>query len=145
MLTIITNNLAAAETVSEYPNIKTIVPGGGKCQGKERDTCLLKGEQCRTFLETIHYDKAIIGVDALKFSSGFMMRHSDSCGIYRSVWKQADQKSSLLPADVFNKNAFYPVAGLDEAHIIVSDERMPEDYMNYFAEHNIKVFTYLQF
>ena len=28
MLTIITNNLAAAETVSEYPNIKTIGPGG---------------------------------------------------------------------------------------------------------------------
>lgn len=143
MLTIITNNLAAAETVSEYPNIKTIVPGGDV--GKERDTCLLKGEQCRTFLETIHYDKAIFGVDALKFSSGFMMRDSDSCGIYRSVWKQADQKIIIAPSDVFNKNAFYPVAGLDEAHIIVSDEKMPEDYMNYFAEHNIKVFTTYNF
>lgn len=138
-LTIVTNNLTASLLLSENPDLKVIVPGG--TIHKEQDICMLRGAETQEFLQHINYDKAILGADAIKFNSGFCLRDSDTRNIYRTVLEQADQKILAAGSECFNKNAFYPFTSLESADIIVSDERMPEDYIDYFSQHLIKVFT----
>lgn len=138
-LTIVTNNLTASLLLSDSPDIKVIVPGG--TIHKEQNICMLKGDETQDFLQRINYDKAILGADAIKFNTGFCLRDSDTSNIYRTVLQQADQKILTVGSECFNKNAFYQFSSLENIDIIVSDERMPEDYIDYFSKYLIKVFT----
>ena len=138
-LTVVTNNLTASVLLSDSAEIKVIVPGGTIY--KEQDNRILKGAETQSFLQRINYDKVILGADAVKFNTGFCLRDSDICNIYDAVLQQADQKIIAVNSDCFNKNAFYQFCNLETIDVIVSDERMPEEYIGYFSEHSIKVFT----
>lgn len=138
-LTIVTNNLSASFILSERSDLKVIVPGG--TLHREQNICMLKGSETQEFLQRISYDKAILGADAIKFSTGFCLRDSDTSNIYRTVLEQADQKILTVGSECFNKNAFYQFTSLENVDSVVSDERMPEDYIDYFSQHLIKVFT----
>jgi DeoR/GlpR family transcriptional regulator of sugar metabolism len=138
-LSIITNNASAAIELSENSEININMPPGQIL--RRAGYCSLTGMKTLDFLENVYVDKAIIGVDSVKFNTGFSVQDDDLCKIYKYMLNNADERILVMNGENFNKNAFAVLGPLTLANVIVSDEQMPEEYMNYFYENNIKVFT----
>jgi DeoR/GlpR family transcriptional regulator of sugar metabolism len=138
-LTIITNNLAAAMEISENPKIRIILPPG--LLMRVNGFCSLVGSETMTFLENRLIDKAIIGADAVRFSVGFTLQDDELCRISRRMLENADKRIIAISSENFNRNAFSLLGELTIANTVVSDEHMPEDYVQFFYENNVRVFT----
>jgi DeoR/GlpR family transcriptional regulator of sugar metabolism len=138
-LTVITNNLTAAIELSENPDIRIITPPGQLI--RNNGYCSTVGPEVLTYLEKRYIDKAIVAADAVRFSVGFTLQDDSLCRIASKMLANADQRIMAVSSESFNKNAFSLLGDLNIASIVVSDERMPNDYLNFFYDNNIRVFT----
>jgi len=138
-LNVLTNNITAAVLLSENPNINIITPPGEL--SRKQDICVLTGEDTVSYMDSRYVDKAILSVDAAKFSTGFSIQDPGICKIYSQAILHADEKIIAVNSDNFNKNAISPLGALTIADKVVSDENMPEDYISFFYSNNIQVYT----
>ena len=138
-LSVITNNVSAAVELGDNPNINIIMPGGQMT--KRGGLCTLTGLDTAAFLSMKSVDKAIISADGVKLATGYSVQDPGVAQIYRDMVQRADAVIVAVESEYFNKNAFAEFGGLTLANTIVSDNSMPEDYMQYYYENGIKVFT----
>ncbi len=138
-LSVVTNNVSAAVELADNPDINIIMPGGQ--MSKRAGLCTLTGLDTTEFLAMKSVDKAIISADAVKLSTGYSVQDPGVAQIYRDITQRADAVIVAVEGELFNKNAIALVGPLTLAHTIVSDNSMPEDYMQHFYENGIKVFT----
>lgn len=138
-ITVVTNNLSVASTLSQTSSVKVIIAGG--ILGYDDDTAFSYGTDTVSFLAKNNYDKAILGIDAVNMKGGFALRNSDIQTIYQEVLAESATKIFCVSGERFDKKAFFQLAPIDFPDMIISDEQMPEEYIGLFYQHGIKVFT----
>ncbi|MGI6069753.1 MAG: DeoR/GlpR family DNA-binding transcription regulator [Blautia sp.] len=138
-LNVLTNNINAAYALAANPNINILTPPGNFTN--RQNSCLLTGSDTLEFLREKYVDKAIFCPDAINYKQGFLVQDPDIANIYRSISKNADEIILAAASDTFNRNAFVSFHDLDSVHKVISDPHMPEDYITYFFDHSIQVFT----
>lgn len=138
-LTVVTNNMLAAVILADYPHIQTIIPGG--ILTKEDSCSYTSGNDVTAYLSKLVYDKTIIGVDVINKTRGFLMRNSDRCAIYKTVLSNTSQKIICVNEDAFDKNALFQLAPLDQVDLVVSSGNLPEEYIEYFINNSIRVYS----
>lgn len=138
-LNVLTNNISAAYVLSANPNINILIPPGNFTN--RQSSCLLTGSDTLEFLQQKYVDKAILCPDAVNHKQGFLVQDPDLANIYRSISENADEIVIAASSDSFNRNAFVSFSHLDSVHKVVSDPNMTEDYITYFFDRNIQVFT----
>ena len=106
------------------PNIKINLTGGQL----NRETLTLAGFNALEYVKTLNIDLAFIAASAFSLSSGF------SCGDYyeaelkRLIIRKAQQVVMLMDASKINCGMPYTFARLQNIHVLVTDQPLPEDY-----------------
>lgn len=142
-LTIITNNITAAFEVADIQGIKVELTGG-EFRTKEY-THSLFGNSVLHSLKNIYVDKAFIGVDGISFKRGYTVLDTDEGLISSEILKLTNEFIVLADSTKFNKITYCQIGELNMAKKIISDESVPEDYIKYYFENDIKIFTTYRF
>lgn len=138
-LNVITNNISAAIELSNIPGIKVTLTGGDIKQ--QEYTYSLTGPAVIQALASIYVDKAFIGVNGISLKRGYTIHDSDDSMIASEIHKYANEFIVIADSTKFNKISFSQLGDLHMAKKVISDELAPEEYVKYFFENNIQIFT----
>lgn len=142
-LSILTNNVSAAIELSKNPRFSITLPPGNLTTHK--GVQILTGSETLSFLNRMYVDKSILCPEAINFNRGFCMQDSDSAKLNSVMLDNSDCKIYAAPHERFGRNALMPFAALEHADKIVGDEKLPEEYIRFFYDHQIQVYTSYDF
>lgn len=134
-LRVVTSN-AGALTALEAPSIECIVVGGVY---RRRSNSFVGGLAVQT-LSQVFGSRSFIGVDGLSVEAGLTTPHHQEAEISREMIRRTRGEVIVL-ADSSKIGGVAPfvTAALDEAHIVVTDSGIDEEYRSALAERGIRV------
>ncbi|WHH57269.1 DeoR/GlpR family DNA-binding transcription regulator [Petroclostridium sp. X23] len=138
-ITIVTNNVTAALELSNIQGIRTLLIGGDI--KKREHTHATVGSGVTESFPDIYVDKAFIGVDGISFRRGYTIHDSDDLLAATRVSKCTNELIVVADHTKFEKIAFCQAGDLCMAHKVISDELVPEEYMEYYFKNNVQIFT----
>lgn len=141
-LNIITNNISAAIELTNIPGIRVVLTGGDIIQ--QEYTYSLTGPAVIQALKNIYVDKAFIGVNGISFKRGYTIHDSMDSMIAAEIYKYTNEFIVVADNTKFNKISFSQLGDLHMAKKVISDELVPEEYIKFFFENNIQIFTTYQ-
>lgn len=129
-LTIITNNLYAAEIARHQKYYDVIIPGG-IYDGEEHT---ITGHIAQRDLESYNADVAIIAINAISLEKGITDFRLEERGIVRSMMKNAKRKIIVVDDTKFDHIAYVQICDLSEIDTIITnngiDSRVLRKYRN---------------
>jgi len=136
---VITNNLNAVSELFSKSNCKVIVTGGDLDSAGR--TMMLNGEIFLRTIKDIYVDKAFIGVDGISFKRGYAIRNIGFTAVCKEIKKRCNEFIVVADHTKFNQNAISSLGDLTMADKVVSDNLVPSEYIQYFFENDIQIFT----
>lgn len=134
-LNIITNNLGVAELVADKPDINVILLGGTYVQAANST----EGEMTLENLKELNIRKAFITPAGASIKNGYTNSTFNEIMFKRFLIKHAVKRYILLDHSKWNFSSAMTVAPLEEADVIISDMRPPENFMEFYDAHEILV------
>jgi DeoR family fructose operon transcriptional repressor len=134
-LTVVTNSLANAQTLSENPGIEVIVTGG-TLQARRR---ALLGPLAARFLESFHVDRAFLAFNGVHHQAGFTVTDFDAAELKRRMVGAATQVVAVADSGKIGQIAFAKAAELREADMLVTDSGAAPESLNAIREAGLKV------
>ncbi|MBK9745418.1 MAG: DeoR/GlpR transcriptional regulator [Chloroflexi bacterium] len=117
-LTIVTDSLLVANELLGQRNHRMILIGGSI----DPDEQAVRGTLSRLILQQIHVDKVIIGAKAISVSRGISAETPEEAELFRGCMACADQIIVVSDSSKFHKAALAKVIGLQDVHILVTDD-----------------------
>jgi DeoR family fructose operon transcriptional repressor len=121
-ITVITNDLMVAMTLSANEDIELVVLGGKRRKG----VYSLIGPFAERILEQLNVDKAFIGADSVDLHKGITNSNIEESTIKKMILDCSKQNILLADSSKFNNVAFVKIADLDRIHTIVTDAGITE-------------------
>jgi DeoR family fructose operon transcriptional repressor len=134
-LTVVTNALLVAIELSECEDIKIILPGGELRSGD----LSLSGPIARKCLDDLYLDKCFIGVSGIAMSSGITDFHVPEAEIRKIMIERSEINIVLADHSKFNNTAFTRVAEISEMDIIITDDRVPDEFVKSIRDLGVKL------
>lgn len=116
-VTVITNDLAIANTIASIPSIELIVTGGKL----EKGVYTLVGTNAVALINKCHANKVFLGVDALDIKFGISNRTLEEVDVKLAMVNAADEVIVVTDSSKFNQKMFYSLLSLNEIDILVTD------------------------
>lgn len=134
-ITVITHSLSALYEAAKYPDLNVIALGGQYSQ----PTSSYVGLSTLQMLSTMSIDIIFIAATGVSIEKGMTNNTYFEAEIKRSV--TSGNKNIILMADhtKFDRAALFTFCDLNKMSAVVSDTQLPEQYVQYFAQHNIAV------
>jgi Transcriptional regulators of sugar metabolism len=136
---VITNNLGVMIELASEPNCRVLATGGEL--DPTETGIMMTGEMLLTNIKKMYMNKAFVSVDGISFKRGFMIRNDFMAQMYRSLKECSDEIIIVADHTKFDSNSFANVGELNYADKIISDQLAPHEYIKYFFEHDIPIFT----
>ncbi len=136
-LNIITNNLYAAAILSKNPGANVIVTGGSLSHSQ----MCLGGDMFVDSFENIFVSKAFTSVAGVDMQNGFSVSDNIEHGIFSKIRKICNELIIAVDHTKFNRISFMRVGDLNVADAVISNEKIPEEYKEYFFNNGTKIFT----
>lgn len=133
-LTVITNALDIAIKLSEFNHLKIIVPGGIF----RKKSCSLVGVTAVENFHIFRADKYFVSADGID-QDGLYTSNLEEGQIAKIIMSNAKENIVLIDSSKFDKKGIINFAPLSKIHTLVTDQNIPEDYLNHFNEMGIKV------
>lgn len=133
-LTVITNALDIAIKLSEYDNLKIIVPGGIF----RKKSFSLVGVTAVENFQIFRADKYFVSADGIN-AEGLFTSNLEDGQIAKIIMSNAKENIILVDSSKFDRNGIINFAPLSKIHTLVSDKNIPENYLSHFTELGIKV------
>ncbi len=135
-ITVITNDIKIAMTLSENEDIELVVLGGQKRKG----VYSLVGPFTENVLQNLNVDKVFLGADAVDIDKGITNSNIDEINIKRMMIMNAKEKILLADSSKFNTIAFSKIASIDVLDTIVTDNGVNEkDILKALSEKKVKL------
>jgi DeoR family transcriptional regulator of aga operon len=132
-LTVITNALDIALKLSEFNNLKIIVPGGIF----RKKSFSLVGVTAVENFQIFRADKYFVSADGIN-KDGLFTSNLEEGQIAKIIMSNAKENIILIDSSKFDRNGIINFAPLSKIHTLVTDKNIPEIYLNYFTELGIK-------
>lgn len=87
----------------------------------------------------INFHQAFMGVTSYCEQNGFNCGVDDEAVLKRTVMNQAGQTIVLMDSSKVGVKNTYSICGLDEVDIIVSDDNLPEEFLEECRKHHVQV------
>ena len=116
-LTVITNSLAIAQTLTENDGIAVVLIGGN-LQPRRRATL---GPLAAQFLDPIHCDRAFIGMSGVHPTAGFSVIDFDAAQLKNKMITQSRQSVAVADSSKIGQIAFASVAPLAAVNLLITD------------------------
>jgi DeoR/GlpR family transcriptional regulator of sugar metabolism len=136
---VITNNLGVMAELAGAPNCR-VLGTGGELDASEYGV-MLTGEIMIKNIREMYINKTFVSVDGIGFKRGFMMRNAFLAQLYRTLKDFSDEIIVVADHTKFDVNSLAGVGDLSFADKVISDQLAPHDYIKYFFEHDIQIFT----
>lgn len=136
---VITNNIGVMVELASEPNCR-VLGTGGELDPTEHGI-MMTGDILLNSLKSMYINKAFVGVDGISFKRGFMIRNGFMAQMYRTLKEYSDEIIVVADHTKFDSNSLANVGDLTYANKIISDQLAPHEYIKYFFEHDVPIFT----
>ena len=133
-LTIISNALDIVHKLSEYNNLKIIVPGGIF----RKNSFSLVGVTAIDNFQMYRADKYFVSADGIS-ADGIFTSNLEEGQIAKLIMSHAKENIVLVDSSKFNREGIINFAPLSKIHTLVTDKNIPQNYLNHLTEIGIKV------
>ncbi len=133
-LTVITNALDIAVRLSEYDNLKIIVPGGIF----RKKSFSLVGVMAVENIQMFRADKYFVSADGIN-TEGLFTSNLEEGQIAKTIMSNARENVILIDSSKFDRKGIINFAPLSKIHTLVTDRNIPGNYLNYLNETGIKI------
>lgn len=133
-ITVITNALDIAIKLSEFSNLKIIVPGGIF----RKKSCSLVGVNAVENIQMFRADKYFVSADGIDMD-GLYTSNLDEGQIAKIIMSHAKENIVLADSSKFDKKGIINFAPLSKITTLVTDSNIPEQYHTHFNEMGITV------
>lgn len=133
-LTIITNALDIVVKISEFKNLKIIVPGGIF----RKKSFSLVGVTAVENLQMFRADKYFVSADGINLD-GVFTSNLDEGQIAKVIMSNAKENIVVVDSSKFDRNGIVNFAPLNKINTLVTDSNIPAKYLDYFTGLGIKV------
>lgn len=136
-LTVLTNSLNIINKFALFPNVNLILIG----EVFKRKTHSFVGLDKSLLLDKYNIHKAFMAATAVSIHSGLTNSDNQEYDIKRTVVNKAIKKYVLLDDEKFGKSALVTYARLDQINTIITNKKLPEEFLTFCNEHNISVIS----
>lgn len=133
-LHIVTNSLPIAEALESRRNIELMLTGGYL----DPRIRVMLGPVCEQMLSSIRADVCIMGCGSVS-AGGFSNNNTLVVGSERKMIEIADRLIVVADHTKFGRSAMYPVAALEQADVVVSDELLSPQYTDLLQSKAVEV------
>jgi DeoR/GlpR family transcriptional regulator of sugar metabolism len=136
-LTVITNSLPVVNELAAHPGIKLIVIGGMLRQSE----LSMVGHVAEQAVREFRADKVFIGMYAIDIDCGFTNDFPPETMTDRAILGIAHQVIVVADHSKFGRVSSMLVAPVDSAKLIITDNKIPSQYIQKLQELDIEVLT----
>ena len=136
-LNVLTNNLLVAYELTKNPLANVMMTGGTL----SHTTFNMGGEIFESTLQPIKISRAFIGLIGIDLNGAFTVSTSGELNVFRVIRKISKELFIIVDSSKFDHTGFIKVGELLEADAIISDVIPPQKYVDYYAAHNIPIYT----
>ena len=90
-------------------------------------------------VQRINFDQAFMGVTSYCEQTGFNCGVDEEAVLKRTVMNQSEQTIILMDSSKVGVKNTYSICGLDMVDIIVSDDNLPEEFLEECRKYNVQV------
>lgn len=136
-LRVVTNSMLVGTVLSQNKSSQIILTGGNLMH----DHMYLYGEGFLQSLENIYFSKAFIGVAGIDFHGGITVADAPEQFICAKIREISSQLIIAADYKKFGATDFMRIGGLHFADVIISNEKIPEEYKSWFFDNGVTLFT----
>ena len=132
---IYTNSLTCAMELSKLtqPLVHIL---GGKMNRYSMSVCGIHTVQA---IQRINFDQVFMGVTSYCEPVGFSCGVDEEAVLKKAVMRQAEQKILLMDSSKIGVKSTYSFCSLEDVDIIISDDNLPEEFLEDCRRHDIQV------
>ena len=134
-LTIITNSLAVAQTVQDWPSITVVMPGGTL----QNDTASLIGIDGLEILRKYNIQRGFFGAHGLALVEGLTDVSAEEAEVKREMVAMCRQTIALLDSTKWGRVGLASFAQLKEIDTIITDADAPAELLEQVSGFGIQV------
>lgn len=136
-INILTNNMYVINLMFANPSIN-VIASGGKLNYHRFSTYSGAAEQST---EGVYFSKAFFTVGGADLNAGYTSTDSDEAVLIKLISQKTKELIFAVDYTKFNNISFMQVGGLKMANTVISNDKMPDEYKEYYTNNNIKVYT----
>lgn len=136
---VVTNNIGVMSELAGLPSCRVIATGG-EIDASEYGIMMTGAATIKT-IEGLYMNKAFISVDGISFNRGYMMRNAYIAQMYKALKKYCDEIIIVADYTKYDVNSLTNIGDLGFADKVISDQLAPHEYIKYFFENDIQIFT----
>ncbi len=134
-VTVITNSLQIAITLTNDPNIKVIVLGGIARLGD----LSLSGEMTYRNMEQYNTDKFFLGVGGISIENGISDYHIEESGIRRMAIKNTKNVIALADHSKFNITAMNNICPISALSTVITNSETDKEFLEKLRKNKVEV------
>ena len=133
---IITNSISCAVEFARLKKARVYCTGGQL----NRNSLSLTGTSAVTALLQIHFDLAFLGATSYRSDTGFTCESLEDNVVKRMAVSRATEVVVLMDSSKVGKKGSFTMCDLVDASAIVSDDALPEKFLEECREASVKVY-----
>lgn len=135
--TILTNSLLILNKAVSCPSLDVIsVPGK-----LNRETLTFTGPDIQNYLEAYNISTAFISCTGVTIKNGLTTASTEEYITKKTIADRSEKLVLLADHSRFGRVSLMTCAPLKALDTLITDQKLPEDYQNFFQEQNIRVIT----
>jgi DeoR family transcriptional regulator of aga operon len=134
-LVVMTNGLNIATELSHLQNSEVLMTGGRLRQ----KSLSFYGRQAEASLDNLRFDKVILGVDGVEIYSGFTTHFEHEASLNRLMCNISKEVIVVTDSSKFGRSGLYIIDSLDSIDTLITDNKIPPQYIEHFQANNVKL------
>lgn len=136
-INILTNNMYVVNLMFANPAIN-VIASGGKLNYHRFSTYSGSVEKST---EGVYFSKAFFTAGGVDLKAGYTSTDSDEAALIQMIANKTKDLIFAVDYTKYDNIAFMQIGSLDMANIVISNDKMPDEYKGYYTKNNIKVYT----
>lgn len=134
-LTVITNSVENAITLSSAPGCELVLSGGTL----HSDSMSLMGAKAIESISAYHVNKAFISCNGLDMERGITEGNDEVVSMKQAIINAAESVILLIDSDKFDKVSFSQVCDISRIEMLITDRKPEDHWLESFYEKDIKI------
>ena len=135
-VTVVTNSLAIFNLCNKEKTGVNLICVGGAFR---RRTSSFADPNTVEALRNYHADKAFISCPKVTIDFGLSDNHISEANVRKQMLRQSEKKYLLADHTKFDASATIPFEGLEQLDFIVTDHKLPGEWLEYAKQHRITI------
>lgn len=134
-LTVVTTSISAVMELAESPNVSVTLLGGDVHTGKNYIETL--DPDIAHVLRGYYFDKVFLTAEGVDLERGYTVQDKNRSGLYTQLARMTRRLYMLIDSAKFDRYAFATVYPPEKVCRLISTERMPEKFVEFYTRKGI--------